>query len=599
MASNSFPIDPLQTQLVSPTTNVTAPSVAGPQPTGLSEGLRTFSKALGSAAEYAKARRFEEDKIKAGLYAAMGDVAPGLVSQEALLHNYNLLDENFVNKTLKQVEVFNDNGAQEIAAHPSLTKDEKARHFATFLSNIKDKARGTVLHNGEALSKLNVALDGYKYKWNHDIAQATQLQNIQTTTQAVIGRTEEYVDNKGNYDIPFIKNISETIRKADLTPPFEMIGGVKYKTYPKLDADKTAYVIASDTAIKYLGTRPELYRQLLELRKTYFNKQAATEAALLASGKTLLIGDDKSFATLFKTTDDQATAYFKKEDADNKIVNETAFSMWLSGKLARGEAWQAIDSHTLFNQWGHQASTYIKKAKTVLEAAKHGENSKIFRDLINEIATNPNMSTQYIERQIIGNTEDKVFGLTPGAGSLAKRILTENKTVIRTNITSLKDASPFLTYSKIYDAIKHDKLKESFLTELNRRGKTLEAGLTKQWLESWLKEKSTIRYSKQIRTYMTKALEIFHRSRSAITDLSVDRTLQRGQFSNKEQFPGKEFSQDDIKGITTGLLKEFLEGPNGLNNIANITYEEIIALEEKEASQKFKPGFFETKKPKK
>ena len=35
------------------------------------------------------------------------------------------------------------------------------------ISNIKDKARGTVLHNGEALSKLNVALDGYKYKWNH------------------------------------------------------------------------------------------------------------------------------------------------------------------------------------------------------------------------------------------------------------------------------------------------------------------------------------------------------------------------------------------------------------------------------------------------
>ena len=429
MASNSFPIDPLQTQLVSPTTNVTAPSVAGPQPTGLSEGLRTFSKALGSAAEYAKARRFEEDKIKAGLYAAMGDVAPGLVSQEALLHNYNLLDENFVNKTLKQVEVFNDNGAQEIAAHPSLTKDEKARHFATFLNDIKDKASRTVLHNGEALSKLNVALDGYKYKWNHDIAQATQLQNIQTTTQAVIGRTEEYVNNKGNYDIPFIKNISETISKADLTPPFEMIGGVKYKTYPKLDADKTAYVIASDTAIKYLDTRPELYRQLLELRKTYFNKQAATEAALLASGKTLLIGDDKSFATLFKETDDKYDASLKKKEADHKVANETTYLTWLSGKLRREEGWKGIDGHILYAIFKTDAPTYIKKAQTQLTAVRQGRDTLAYNDLVNEIAENPRMSKEYLDLQIYSERLDAE------ATSSLKLIFTENRNEIKNNIT--------------------------------------------------------------------------------------------------------------------------------------------------------------------
>ena len=103
MAQNPFPLDQVQTQLIRPSSNLTAAQVALPRSTGLSAGIRAFGKALGSAAEVAKARKFEEDMITAGLYAAKEQIAPGLVSQEALIHNYELLDENFATKTLKQV----------------------------------------------------------------------------------------------------------------------------------------------------------------------------------------------------------------------------------------------------------------------------------------------------------------------------------------------------------------------------------------------------------------------------------------------------------------------------------------------------------------
>jgi len=582
MASNSFPIDPLQTQLVSPTTNVRTPSVAGPQSTGLSEGLRTFSRALGTVAEEYVKKEEEAEKITAGLYAAMGKVAPGLVTEAGMLHNYKLLDDIFVDTTLKQIEVYNDNAAKEIAASSQYTKDFKAKHFSALLNNVRDKAKRTVFHNGEALGRLFVALNGYKAQWDMDIANAEHLQAVQTTTQATIAKTEIHVSNKGNWDIPFIKSISETIRKADLIPPFEIIGGVEFRTHPKLDADKTAYVIASNTAIKNLGSIPKLYRQLLELRKTYFKKSADTESALLASGQTVLIGDDKSFATLFKATDDAVTAWLKKNGKDDKETNETLFTKFVQGKLDRGETWLAKDTQTLFAIWEHDAPTYIKKVKTILNAAKHGENSEVFRTLIRDIGDpklGPHMSMQWFEGQILGDTENKVFGLTPEAAAIARRIFTENKTVITNNITSLKDAVPSLTFNKIYNEITNQNLKRSFLAELHKRNKTLEDGITKPWLESWLKEKSTIKYAKQVRSFITAAQGIFLRTQSVITDLSIDRTLQRGKFSDKEQHPGKDFNRDEIEAITTELLNAFLKGEHGLTSIANITNKEIIELE--------------------
>ena len=581
MASNSFPIDPLQTQLVSPTTNVTAPFVAGPQPTGLSEGLRTFSKALGSAAEYAKARRFEEDKIKAGLYAAMGDVAPGLVSQEALLHNYNLLDENFVNKTLKQVEVFNDNGAQEIAVHPSLTKEEKAKHFATFLNNIKAQAKNMVHHNGEALGKLNVALDGYKYKWNHDIAQAEKLQRIQTTTEEAYTSTENQVNTGGDFSTIFLKKISENIKKTDLTPPFEIIGGVKYKTYPQLDADKTTYSILSNTALKYFRTRPELYRQLKARQKDYFNKKARTEEALLANGKTVLIGDDKSFSTLFKETDDKYDALLKQQDTENKKATETTYLAWLSGKLAREEGWKGIDGYTLFNIFGEDAPKYIKKAKTQLTAVRQGRDTLAYNDLVNEIAENPKMSKEYLDLQIHSERLDSE------ATSSLNLIFTENRNEIKNNITKLKEATPFLTFNFIYKQIENDDLKKAFLAEVKGKRKKIGDALSKKWLEDWLFHKSRVKYSAQIRSFMKEALRISLLSRRAITTKSVERTLRQGVFS---ETAGKIFTDDEIDGISTSLKDNFI---NGINDINKITNAEIIALE-----KKLNPGLI-YEKPKK
>ena len=499
----------------------------------------------------------------------MGEVAPGLVSQEALLHNYNLLDSNFINKTLKQIEVFNDNGAQEIAAHPSLTKDQKATHFSTFLNNIKAQATNTVHHNGEALGKLFVAIEGYRYKWNTDIAQAEKLQRIQTTTEEVYTSTEIQVDNGGNFSTLFLKTITEKIKKTDLTPPFEIIGGVKYKTYPNLDADKTAYSILSNTALKYFRTRPELYRQLKDRQKDYFNKRARTEEALLANGKTVLIGDDKSFATLFKETDDRLDALLKHQDTEEKKTKETTYLAWLSGKLIREEGWRGIDGYTLFNIFGEEAPKYIKKAKTQLTAVRQGRDTLAYNDLENEIAENPGMSKEYLDIQIYNDR------LNSEATTSLNLIFTENRNEIKNNITKLKESTPFLTFNFIYKQIENDDLKKAFLLELKDKKKTVGDALTKKWLENWLFHKSKIKYSAQIRSFMKEALNIALISRRVITTKSVERTLQKGVFSDAA---GKIFTDDQVEGISKGLMDNFIKK---IEETSDITNKEIIDLEKK------------------
>ena len=82
MAQNQIPLDPIQAQLIKTAQTGTASTTSGPAytqnvfgtrspaGTGLVEGLRAFSKALGSAAEVAKQRKFSEDMVTAGIYAA-------------------------------------------------------------------------------------------------------------------------------------------------------------------------------------------------------------------------------------------------------------------------------------------------------------------------------------------------------------------------------------------------------------------------------------------------------------------------------------------------------------------------------------------------
>ena len=162
MAQQTFPLDPVQTQITKPVTNVTAPPVAPPQQTGLSQGLALFGKALGSAADFAKARQFDEELKIAELDAARGRVSPGLVSQKAIDLNRKMLDANFASDLIMQVDQWTKNGGNNIANDVAKSKDQKATEINNVLNTYREKLR-YITHSGEALAKADLALKTNKH----------------------------------------------------------------------------------------------------------------------------------------------------------------------------------------------------------------------------------------------------------------------------------------------------------------------------------------------------------------------------------------------------------------------------------------------------
>jgi len=552
MAQEQFPIDPLQTQLVKPVTSMTAPAVAAPQQTGLSKGLEVFSKAVGSAAEYAKARRFEEDKITAGLYAAKGEVAPGLISQEALLHNYNLLDENYANRVLKQVEVYDNNTAAEVSNSNDISSEQKAVSHATFINNIKNLAHQSITTNGEALGKLMVSLDGYTTKWNHDIAQFEKIQRMKTITENVITSTQNHLRQGGSITKSFLKSKQDVITKGQLTHDKIQVGGKWYKTATNIDASKAVFATVSSTVQDLYLDNPHLNRQFSARIKDYYLPLARIEEALIASGKQDVIGDDKTFMSMISEHTKQLVAQDKAESAREKAENTSFYSRWITAKLESGTPWEKQDGELFNTRFGADASTWTTKATKQINSVKNGLSSQAYTEGLGLL-----YSGQLREKSAIDAFSSYLTNnLNEKSRSNLMSLSSAKESDYKENVSTLTN-SLNISLGSVVKEVKNVWLRDKLSEKLVGRDKSMFDVLNKEWLESWLLVKNTVKWPYEIKNTFDAVTDFMNKQRSAVFGASAKRTFQ---------YSGEEL----VGGLTNNFSIE------ELNTMANIAKTELL-----------------------
>ena len=567
MAQEQFSLDPLQTQLVKPVTSMTAPAIAGPRPTGLSKGLGRLSDAFKYAAERAKEIKFEEEKITAGLYAAKGEVAPGLISQEALLHNYNLLDENYANKVLKQVEVYDNNDAATVSNSLHLTSEQKAIDHASFITNIKQLARQSITTNGEALGKLMVSLDGYQYKWNHDVAQFEKIQRMKTITENVITSTQNYLRQGGAITKRWLKEKEDVINKGQLTHDKIQVDGKWHRTATNIDANKAVFASVSSTVQDLYLNNPHFNRQFRDRIKDYFLPLARIEEGLIKSGKQDVIGDDRTLLSMIADHDKGIKDIVDADIASTKAENTGFYSRWISAKIEGGFPWEGQDGKLFNTKFGADASTWITKAKKQIDSVKNGLSSQAYTEALALLYSGQMREKSAIDAfssYLANNLNEKARSNLMTLSSAKEANYKENVTLLTTNAK--------MSLGRIFSQVENVWLKDALSEELQKRGKTLPEVLTKDWLENWLLVMNKVKWPHEVRrtlnavhTFMTLQNSNIYRESATRTFKYTGEDIRKGT-GLTDKFTSTELTERTIENKDTLL--------SYLNTLAEWTTEE-------------------------
>ena len=526
MAQNQIPLDPIQAQLIKTAQTGTASTTSGPAytqnvfgtrspaGTGLVEGLRAFSKALGSASEVAKQRKFAEDMVTAGIFAAKNEVAPGLTSQKALLHNYNLLDENYTNRILNQVEVYDNNTASNISNHVGLTTEQKGIQHRTFIDQIKQEATNNVTHNGEALGNLLVKLDGYQHKWEVDIAYFDMAQRMQTAMENVSTDIQKYsTENKG-YTLKYIKSLANKLKDTELQHNQRNVGTKENPKFIRaelaIDYNKAVFSLLKEQVVDSYRWNPELYESLLERIDDYYRPFAIKENALITAGKQDAIGDHQTFQSLFDGLESDIIAQQKIQTDLDKKGTANWFRSWIAPKLENNVPWNGDLDTTLFsNIFGSEASTWINKAKVMLTADKRGTHSPEFIHAL-ELVQNGTMRT---EEQLQGLVQQ--FHLNNDAGSKLSRLISQFKGEFKENITILQDAS-IITDGRMSKVIQNTWLQNLLAPLIKAEGFTFKEMTKERWVERFLLVKNKVKWPDEINHLWTTLQREVANNRGAI-----------------------------------------------------------------------------------
>lgn len=528
MAQNQIPLDPIQAQLVKTSQTGTALTTSGPAytqnvfgtrspaGTGLVEGLRAFGKALGSAAEIAKQRKFAEDMITAGLYAAKEQVAPGLTSQKALIHNYNLLDENYANKILNQVEVYSSNTADNISNHLELTTEQKAIQHAGFIDQIREEATRNITHNGEALATLNTKLEGYKHKWNVDIAKFELASRMQNTMEAVSASIEKQFTETTFIPVPFIKTLVDKLKLSEIKHERIKVGGKWIRTELNIDNNKAVFSLLKNNVVDKYRQNPELYDELTDRIDDYFKPLSDKEEALITAGKQDAIGDHQTFKSLFSELDSEITAIQKALTAEHKNSAGDWFQGWAAVKLENDLPWTAEDTTLFIQQFGTDASTWINKAKVLLTSDKNGVGSTQFMQALG-----------YVARGLVTNEEGvqglvQKFHLTNDVASKLNGLVGVNKSSYKENISMLEKSS-ITSDGRIQKLVQNTFLQNYLAPILEEENETLEDLFSEKWMEGWYLVINKVKWPQEVRFILETVQSEVAKNQAAIYTASLNR----------------------------------------------------------------------------
>ena len=548
MAQNQIPLDPIQAQLVKTAQTGTASTTSGPAytqnvfgtrspaGTGLVEGLKAFGQALGSAADVAKKRKFAEDMITAGLYAAKEQVAPGLTSQKALIHNYNLLDENYANRILNQVEVYNNNVAANISNHLGQTTEQKAMQHSDFIEKIRGEAIRNITHNGEALATLNTKLEGYKHKWNVDIAQFELASRMQNTMEAVSSSIKNQFSETSYITKPYIKTLVDKLQLSEIKHERIKVGGKWLRTELNIDNNKAVFSLLKNNVVDKYRQNPRLYRELKDRIADYFKPLSDKEQALITAGKQDAIGDHQTFKSLFSELDSEITALQKTQTEEHKNSLADWYLDWATKKLDGNLPWEPQDTELFIQQFGiKDASTYINKAQVLLKTDRYGF------DTMQSVTALGMVSRGEIRTQEDVHKIVQTFHLSKEVGAKLNGLIGEHKTEYKDNVSMLEKSSVTST-GRIEKLLRNTHFQNIIAPILKDKNRTLQDLLSKDYLEGWLLIVNKIKWPSELkfvydnlkREVALNQTEIYKASRDRVYDETLRTKYNSRTFTPKE-----------------------------------------------------------------
>ena len=602
MAQTPFPLDPVQTQLTRPTTNVTAPSVAGPQTTGLSQGLAVFSKALGSAAEYAKARRFKQDMKDASLAGAKGEVALGLVSADAVEHNFKVLDTNYATDVLDRAKLHVDTHGSHLANDGSKTSVQKSDEIEIFYDTIMGHALQTITHDGEALQKLRLGLESSKRSWLQDVAQYEK----QVLTQANI---KKLVDNKNQklgmnywFEDPE-KNVfindwladTQSLKDAKLQPETVLLNGKPVKATIDIDVTKGAFQVNIDTFLEHFERNPTQYGYLVthmeDFVEKYIDPKIKTENVIITSGKGATIGDAVTLQSmkdkLFERQAEILKAHEKlskngwgqfKTDFLFRVLNKQKElgDPTRPGIITQQTKLEDFEKQEIFDMFPDtpegraDGRREIKVLETDLLSFKNDKDSKAYRTLRTLIYRRELTSIDDIKKYMTRR------GIHPDRLADFKTINTDVKNHMAFNVEKLEKRIPSVSFSRINKALANTVLLKHMKSEMSRFSLQEQLVMDYPVLEKLINSVSGLLQSEEHLKPIQEAQRILNR----IADITDDRAedILRLQYRPriKETVDGKIIYKEDVskepiyntnREINREQLTEYEEEINSLYEV--------------------------------
>lgn len=457
MAQQAFPLDPVQTQITKPVTNVAARPVAPPQPTGLSKGLAVLGQALGAAADVAKARRFAEELQIAELDAARGKVSPGLVSQKAINLNRKMIDENFSTDLINQINVWARNGGSNIANDVSRTKLQKATEIKATLNTYREQL-GFITNSGDALLKAQQAIQLAEHELYTSIGQFDLQTVLQEGTKYGKQKLEAIANNPdANFNIGVAKGLIKEFHDLETEHPFRMVDGKKVKVAADWDERKAVFSLMGSTVTDHFNDRPELFFQFEEIINDFYQPLANEESALNVQGKADTIGDNTTLQSLIDSYHHNISTLQTAKTNEEKGNNER----WVSNKLFQyitaNKNIREIDPNQQAEIAAHYNGNIYATDKAIAEMNKYIKSSKW------NIYTAPFYQglKHILEGRLVDEQQIELYGLnnqlSPDAIAGLKTDLTEKRTDIQDNINVLKDRTPVFTWAHISGALKSAK----------------------------------------------------------------------------------------------------------------------------------------------
>ena len=537
MAQRDFPLDPVQTQITKPVTNVTAAPVAPPQQTGLSEGLATFGKAIGGVAELVKARKFDEELKIAELDAAMRRVSPGLVSQAAIDKNHEMLDMNFSEDLISQITAWGTTQGVNIATSYSLTKIQKTDAIGNILNGYKEKFK--FFTTGKAFAKADLALKKLKYDLYTTIghhalqeSQATGARHGRDKIEAWLTSENAVITTKD------FKEVVEDFKALEIQNKVEIVNGKKVHVSANWNERKAAASLLFNVSLEQFETNPKAYYHIEKIIEEYLQPLADQEQALRMRGKSDNIGDN---VTLQSQIDNWRKRWGEKLTVADKIAKD-ANEIWVSNTafkfLAEDQNLRELGpSHIehLVHHYGENNIYAINAAKkeinTFLKGTKHNTYSPVYFKGLDNILTGRWTDQRQIEMWGWRNK------LSKQAIADLKTDLTEKHEDIQTNINSLKDQTPTFTWSVLYGALRGGIRSQHIAQGLKKLDVTLSAAVETPLLEGLVA-------SEHIKT-STAILEPLKKLQEFMRETTLKRNILARKAAYNRRTHGK-ISDDEI-----------------------------------------------------